>query len=396
MERSKKTFYGLAVAALILCAAIFAAVSAINAFAWYDWDKHDAPIISADDLADANAYDANGYRTTIKDGAWGYGVKAHSYDETTQTTTVTVTGNSALINRTELDMSGGKAVKLTYKSAGSGLWLTLATQAMFESGHRLNPSGNEGKGMPVSIRLDEGAVYHTEYNGFGDKGSGKTEISGMDTDASHDLYIYAGTGGEEDFSFATIDGKIFKIPALDINTFKVEDGGETYYPAYMYFYASTDAQVFELGRPEVVDKPEVYMIDMASEVRLDVDGSTTLEPRANTKLATDYPDTQFKWSSSDEAVATVDAHGVITAVSSGKADIKCYVTDTENANEEVASKTSKLTVCGYDEGGWLINGNPTVWGGIGNIARFAQLLFRYKDFHVYDGREQYDLEQDRA
>ena len=160
MVKSKNKSLLIAVLALITCCVFaIAGIGATNAAAWYEWDKHDPPIITPEQLADTAAWDANGWRTTVEAGSWTFGVAEYNeIEQTTGRTHVTLGENKAFLNRSELDITGSKAVKFTYKTAANNLWFTLATQAMFESGHRLNPTGNEAQGMPVSVWVRYGII----------------------------------------------------------------------------------------------------------------------------------------------------------------------------------------------------------------------------------------------
>ena len=78
------------------------------------------------------------------------------------------------------------------------------------------------------------------------------------------------------------------------------------------------------------------------------------------------------WSSSDNAVATVDANGVITAVAAGTATITVKTADDNTVFAETVSDTLTVTV---DEAGERVTGgdfesadSATVTGGVGTVA----------------------------
>lgn len=357
MVKSKNKSLLIAVLALIICC-VFAigGIGATNAAAWYNWDAQPS-IIAPEQLADSS-WDANGWRTTEEAGSWSYGVAEYNeIDQTTGRTHVTLGENKAFLNRSELDITGGKAVKFTYKTAANNLWFTLATQAMFESGHRLNPTGNEAQGMPVSVCVDEAGTvwHHYEVNGFSNS---KKEITGLDATQTHDVYIYAGTDGD-DFSFVMVDNLVFKVPNLTATTFKVEEN----YLAYLYAYQGGGCMgALEISEPQAVAKPKLpYMLEIEPSLRLDVGETKTLTYTANSGLQADYPNaTDYKWRSSDTAIATVnETTGEITPVKGGTAKIICYVSDKEDTSKDAVKAECELTVCGYDErSGWLTNESP--------------------------------------
>ena len=353
MEKSKNKSLCIAILALLLgCVLAVAGLGATQASAWYDWDKHEDPIITPEQLADTSAWDANGWRTTSPGDGWKFGVNAHNgVNEDTHLTQVTLGENKAFLNRTELDITGGKAVKFTYKTAVNNLWFTLATQAMYESGHRLNPTGNQAQGLPLSAGIDQsGTVWrHDEKNGFSNY---RVEITNLDATQTHEVYFYAGTGGA-DFSFVMVDGKAFKAPNTAASAFKVGDD----YLAYLYAYQGGGCNgALEISKPTVTEKPVIPYIDMQTEIRLDMGETATIDYTPNEKLQEDYPNGPYKWSSSNTEVATVnEITGEITPVKAGTAVIKCYVMDGER---EVVSAESTLTVCAYGASGWLTNESP--------------------------------------
>lgn len=350
MVKSKNKSLLIAVLALITCCVFaIAGIGATNAAAWYEWDKHDPPIITPEQLADSS-WDGNGWRTTVEASAWKFGVADYKgINETTGFTEVTLQNQSAFLNRSELDITGGKAVKFTMKTTAADLWFTLATKEMYESGRRLSGRINDAMGMPLSFGVqtkdNKNSVKHADKNGFS---SEKTVMTDLDATQTHEVYIYAGTGGD-DFSFVMIDGKAFKADTLKSSVFKVDEA----YLAYLYLYGDGGGSL-EISAPEVAEKPELPYIDMQAEMRLDMGETATIDYTPNDKLEQDYPNGPYKWSSSNTAVATVDeTTGVITPVSGGTATIKCCVTD---GDSEVVSAECLLTVCGYDErSGWLTN-----------------------------------------
>ena len=236
-----------------------AGIGATNAAAWYEWNKHptDGPIITPEQLADSS-WDGNGWRTTVEASAWKFGVADYKgINETTGFTEVTLQNQSAFLNRSELDITGGKAVKFTMKTTAADLWFTLATKEMYESGRRLSGRINDAMGMPLSFGVqtqgNKNSVKHADKNGFS---SEKTVMTDLDATQTHEVYIYAGTGGD-DFSFVMIDGKAFKADTLKSSVFKVDD----VYLAYLYLYGDGGGSL-EISEPVVAEKPELPYIDM--------------------------------------------------------------------------------------------------------------------------------------
>ncbi len=358
MKNRTKTFLLSALFALLtgaLCLGV--AVPSITAAAWSSWTDAQEHLVDVTELS----YDANGWETNLATGAWQHGGKATEISG--GMTKITTQTQGALINNVKLDITGGKAasVKFTLNSEGAakddggGIWFMLVTEEMYLSGQRLNPSANQRNGLPVAVNFaaeDDNVKWnliHYEHNGFSEA---TTKLSGNDATAEHTMVFYPGAGGT-DKSFVMVDDQLLYAPNFNVSAFEKEGT----YSAYIYVFQKMTDATLTIGKPEVIEKPNACAVELPATKRIDVGGEgVTLTPVPNPAL--EGADATYEWETSAQGVATVEG-GTVVGVTAGTANItvKAMV-----GGEQVASATCVVTVCDYDESGWLKNASAGAWG----------------------------------